>query len=211
MNSPSAARASSTTTTGGGGGSDDDDLADPKPWETRQQARHYGSVPTAHSVLFDSGSGGADQLPLYSSSTSDMETRQRKTAAGRNPVGAGADAAAQPLMGDYARFDEKEVEVEDDQGKWEKGYMAGPGIGGRRGLPPKQRIPGWVSRHILDSCDIGSSADSRVEGVLERARGDRVHRGVHPSEHVDAVLAHRSCKLRRLGRGQSVFNGHISA
>jgi dolichyl-phosphate-mannose-protein mannosyltransferase len=33
----------------------------------------------------------------------------------------------------------------DDQGKWMKGYGAGPGVGGRRGLPPRQRLTGWVS------------------------------------------------------------------
>ncbi|WVF69639.1 hypothetical protein IAT40_004418 [Kwoniella sp. CBS 6097] len=51
------------------------------------------------------------------------------------------------------RFGEKEsilaeregekTELLDDQGKWEKGHGAGPGIGGRRGLPPRQRIGGW--------------------------------------------------------------------
>lgn len=65
--------------------------------------------------------------------TTEMETRQRKLG--------GRDAA--PTMVASSRFDEKEVE--DDQGKWEKGYLAGPGVGGRRGLPPKQRIAGWVS------------------------------------------------------------------
>jgi hypothetical protein len=33
----------------------------------------------------------------------------------------------------------------DDQGKWEKGHGAGPGLGGRRGLVSRQRIGGWVS------------------------------------------------------------------
>lgn len=53
------------------------------------------------------------------------------------------------------RFDEKQPVhleqpvVDDDQGKWEKGYGAGPGIGGRRGLPPRQRIPGWVRPFVL--------------------------------------------------------------
>jgi dolichyl-phosphate-mannose-protein mannosyltransferase len=32
-----------------------------------------------------------------------------------------------------------------DSGKWEKGFGIGPGYGGRRGLPPRQkRTPGWV-------------------------------------------------------------------
>lgn len=47
-------------------------------------------------------------------------------------------------------LDEKTGLVDDDQGKWgSKGHGAGPGLGGRRGLPPKQRIEGWVS----GSCD----------------------------------------------------------
>lgn len=41
--------------------------------------------------------------------------------------------------------DEKRGLVDDDQGKWgSKGHGAGPGYGGRRGLPPKQRLDGWV-------------------------------------------------------------------
>jgi dolichyl-phosphate-mannose-protein mannosyltransferase len=55
------------------------------------------------------------------------------------------------------QYDEKEVdmasvagerEVLDDQGKWAKGHFAGPGIGGKRGLPPRQRMPGWVSAKV---------------------------------------------------------------
>jgi len=33
---------------------------------------------------------------------------------------------------------------DDDSGKWAKGHGAGPGFGGRRGLPPRQRVEGWV-------------------------------------------------------------------
>lgn len=33
----------------------------------------------------------------------------------------------------------------DAAGKWDKPHGAGPGIGGRRGLPPRQRLVGWVS------------------------------------------------------------------
>ncbi|GMK59386.1 hypothetical protein CspeluHIS016_0704010 [Cutaneotrichosporon spelunceum] len=29
------------------------------------------------------------------------------------------------------------------QGKWDKGHGAGPGIGGKRGLPPRRRLDGW--------------------------------------------------------------------
>ena len=42
--------------------------------------------------------------------------------------------------------DEKLGLIHDDQGKWDsKGHGAGPGFGGRRGLPPRQRLEGWVN------------------------------------------------------------------
>lgn len=41
--------------------------------------------------------------------------------------------------------EETEVLFDDAQGKWNKGHGAGPGVGGRRGLPPRQRVDGWVS------------------------------------------------------------------
>ena len=48
--------------------------------------------------------------------------------------------------------EEKAGLIEDDQGKWAKGYGAGPGSGGRRGLPPKRRIDGWVGRLLRLGC-----------------------------------------------------------
>ncbi len=42
----------------------------------------------------------------------------------------------------------EEKELLDDQGKWGKGHGAGPGVGGRRGLPPRQRLGGWVSSEL---------------------------------------------------------------
>ena len=80
----------------------------------------YGSSRESHPAL--SLDQSAD-LPLYD----DMETRRR--------------------YGDREVVSEisEKAELLDDQGKWAKGHGAGPGVGGRRGLPPKQRVEGWVS------------------------------------------------------------------
>jgi dolichyl-phosphate-mannose-protein mannosyltransferase len=43
---------------------------------------------------------------------------------------------------------------DDDSGKWAKGYGPGPGVGGRRGLPPRQRIAGWVSVMLMGELTI---------------------------------------------------------
>lgn len=107
--------------------SDDDDIADPRPWETRASLKLYGSTKEPHSyssVLNGESALGGD-LPLYGASD-DMETRRRH---GEKEAMAGPG----------------EKELLDDQGKWMKGHGAGPGIGGRRGLPPRQRTEGWVS------------------------------------------------------------------
>ena len=108
--------------------SDDDDIADPRPWETRSPLKSYGSSshsshpshPSTHSPASHTAN-----LPLYDS----METRRRY----------GEKESVEGLVG------EKIGLMEDDQGKWAKGHGAGPGIGGRRGLPPRQRPQGWVS------------------------------------------------------------------
>jgi hypothetical protein len=116
------------------------DLADPRPWETRAPLKHYGSQHSVHSA--DHG-----HLPLYKDSHGNahghgdsagigMETRQRR---------AQAQAQYGEKEGDVTV---SETDVLDDQGKWQKGHLAGPGVGGRRGLPPKQRIPGWVSKDL---------------------------------------------------------------
>jgi len=106
--------------------SDEDDLADPRPWETRAPLKLYGSSPDAHPThpALNDPAEGAD-LPLYD----DMEARKRY----------GGKEANQ--MADV----EEKTELLDDQGKWAKGHGAGPGVGGRRGLPPRQRVGGWVS------------------------------------------------------------------
>lgn len=95
---------------------DDDDLADPRPWETRVPPSKYGSGAHEKSSSADSA------LPLYSSMDSEKEKLLERDT-----------------------LSEKIVVTDDDQGKWNKGHGAGPGIGGRRGLPPRQRIEGWVS------------------------------------------------------------------
>jgi len=67
--------------------------------------------------------------------------------------------------GNFGELGEKEglmgnvgaEEILDDQGKWEKGHGAGPGIGGRRGLPPRQRTGGWVSSHDVYVAMLSSS------------------------------------------------------
>jgi dolichyl-phosphate-mannose-protein mannosyltransferase len=120
----------------------DDELADPRPWETRTPAQLYGSSvdhlrpihpSLAVGIDIDSGSGRDRErdreLPMYT----EMETRQRRREkAGETPV---------PMYGEKI----SSVPVVDDQGKWAKGHGPGPGVGGRRGLPPRQRIDGWVS------------------------------------------------------------------
>ncbi|KAL7419324.1 Dolichyl-phosphate-mannose--protein mannosyltransferase 2 [Cryptotrichosporon argae] len=107
-----------------GYGTDDDelhpertrDLADPRPWETRVPPSTYGTSRAASQH---------PPLPLYSSEMDENTARRRY-----------ADKKVTHAE------DEKE-ELLDDQGKWGKAQGAGPGLGGRRGLPPKQRLPGW--------------------------------------------------------------------
>ena len=115
--------------------SDEEDLADPRPWETRAPLRSYGSsrdVHPTHSAL-NNPEAGVD-LPLYD----DMEAKRR--------------------FGDKETTEifEEKTELLDDQGKWAKGHGAGPGIGGRRGLPPRQRVGGWVSGGIRRGKLMGS-------------------------------------------------------
>jgi dolichyl-phosphate-mannose-protein mannosyltransferase len=136
------------------------DLADPRPWETRAPLKHYGSHHSVHSA--DHG-----HLPLYKDSYGNgpghgpgnghgdsagigMETRQRR---------AQAQAQYGEKEGDVTV---SETDVLDDQGKWQKGHLAGPGVGGRRGLPPKQRIPGWVSNEFTEPPTWGCTP--RLEG-----------------------------------------------
>lgn len=69
------------------------------------------------------GSGGSDKTELPVSA---MDAKEREDTEG-----------------------EKEVLFDDAQGKWNKGHGAGPGVGGRRGLRPRQRVDGWVSDMLL--------------------------------------------------------------
>lgn len=112
--------------------SDDDDITDPRPWETRGPAKSYGSDRSDYTFHKPHPSlaqeYGDEDLPLFEES---METRRR--------FGNGDVGEKEGLTGRV------EGEVLDDQGKWEKGHGAGPGVGGKRGLAPRQRVGGWVS------------------------------------------------------------------
>nr|ODN93643.1 dolichyl-phosphate-mannose-protein mannosyltransferase [Cryptococcus depauperatus CBS 7855] len=94
------------------------------PWDTRVHPRSYGSGREHSYSYIDTASSPAEDasLPLYKK---DMEKRR----AGEHQ---NVSSGTQP-----------EKEEVDDQGKWAKGHGAGPGVGGKRGLPPRQRIPGW--------------------------------------------------------------------
>lgn len=96
------------------------------PWENRVPPSAYGSA-RPHSALLESTPHDDAELPLYKDTNMELKRRFEE----KQPVHL------------------EEPVVDDDQGKWGKGYGAGPGIGGRRGLPPKQRIPGWVRPFVL--------------------------------------------------------------
>jgi hypothetical protein len=109
---------------------DIDFIADPRPWESRGSLKSYGSKTE----------GGQPDLPLYThSSTNNLEDMDVRRRYGEKE-GVIAGSSVMP----------EEKELLDDQGKWMKGHGPGPGVGGRRGLPPRQRIPGWVSLHLSE-------------------------------------------------------------
>lgn len=148
--------------------SDEDDfIADPRPWESRAPLKSYGSA----------AEGGQPDLPLYTStghnssnSINNPEMEARRRYGEKEEVVAGQSSAARP---------EEEKELLDDQGKWMKGYGPGPGIGGRRGLPPRQRIPGWVSRKAARH--VGSGADGSAGSWSSTKNGSG--RGYIPFYH----------------------------
>lgn len=157
-------------TSGGNQDSDEDDISDPRPWEKRASLKLYGSK---------KDSGNPD-LPLYNSE--DMEARRR--------FGEKEDVVA-------ASITEKEELLDDDQGKWMKGHGPGPGVGGRRGLPPRQRLTGWVGH-------TSKSTLMKARGICGIRRMD-LGGSVYFASTVDAVVENRSCKLRRVGRGGMAY------
>ena len=99
---------------------EDDVLADPRPWESHAHPRTYGSKDKST----------APDLPLYTPASGMVDENEARRRYGEKES-AGAVSEKEDLL--------------DDQGKWAKGHGAGPGFGGRRGLPPRQRLTGWVS------------------------------------------------------------------
>jgi dolichyl-phosphate-mannose-protein mannosyltransferase len=129
--------------------SDDDDVSDPRPWETRGPLNLYGSSKDhlhhhqSQSITHEPTSPVGDlHLPLYG-----METRRRTNLNANGAMGAYGEKESVMGMG----MEEKELIQDDgDSGKWGKGYGVGPGYGGRRRLPPRQkRIPGWVGLTLV--------------------------------------------------------------
>ncbi|ODN79524.1 hypothetical protein L202_03485 [Cryptococcus amylolentus CBS 6039] len=100
---------------------------DYSPWNHRVPPSAYGSA-SHYNPYTDTPSSPRDQLdpalPLHMDDTTDLKRRLSE----KQPLN-------EPTHG--------ELSLDDDSGKWAKGHGAGPGFGGRRGLPPKQRIPGW--------------------------------------------------------------------
>lgn len=119
----------------------DDDVSDPRPWETRGPLNLYGSskdnLNLHQSTYNDRSTSPVGDLPLY-----EMETRRRVVTPAPGP-GYGEKESVMGLG-----MEGKELlqpQDDGDSGKWGKGYGVGPGYGGKRGLPPRQkRIPGWV-------------------------------------------------------------------
>lgn len=125
--------------------SDDDDVSDPRPWETRGPLNLYGSAKdNYHQSLVNDRDSPIGDLPLY-----EMETRRRANATpvtglyGEKEVNTGLGMGMAMGMGEKEPL---QVIDDGDSGKWGKGFGEGPGYGGKRGLPPRQkRVPGWVS------------------------------------------------------------------
>lgn len=138
--------------------SDDDDVSDPRPWETRGPLNLYGSSKdNYHQSLSNERDSPIGDLPLY-----EMETRRRANAA---PT-AGVYGEKEVDMG-LGLGEKQPLQVVDDgdSGKWGKGFGEGPGYGGKRGLPPRQkRVPGWVSavsQGRLDLVERGLANDQK--------------------------------------------------
>jgi dolichyl-phosphate-mannose-protein mannosyltransferase len=117
--------------------SDDDDVSDPRPWETRGPLNLYGSAKdNYHSSIANERDSPIGDLPLY-----EMETRRRTNIPSATGYG---EKEVDMGLGEKELL--QQVVDDGDSGKWGKGFGEGPGYGGKRGLPPRQkRVPGWVS------------------------------------------------------------------
>lgn len=116
---------------------DDDAIADPRPWESAKHPRQYGSLPSTHNynpLLAAAGEYDEKNLPMFHAGGEENEARRRNVGVNEKEAVRG-EGGARGL-------------VEDDQGKWMKGYGAGPGEGGRRGLRPRQRLTGWEGFYV---------------------------------------------------------------
>lgn len=116
---------------------DEEDIHDPRPWESLKHPRTYGSAPNSshstHPSLGLSSDRDTGHLPMFH--TDENEARRR--------------VGAQPQVygekeGLNGAGEKQGLMDEDVSGKWGKPHGAGPGVGGRRGLPPRQRLSGWV-------------------------------------------------------------------
>lgn len=143
-----------------GEGEEEDDIHDPRPWETRKHPRTYGSLPhQSHSSISFAADREGGNLPMYHSDENEARRRLAGTVAPQPP----AYGEKEGLAGGS----EKQGLMEEDvSGKWGKPHGAGPGVGGRRGLPPRQRLSGWVSI----SMPLYRRADSSSKGYMRSMR-----------------------------------------
>lgn len=180
----------------------EEDIHDPRPWESFKHPGTYGSLPAQLGSNLALISDTGPNLPMYHSD----ENESRRRLAGQ-PVVYGEKEG---LVGGGG---EKQGLVEEDvAGKWGKPHGAGPGVGGRRGLPPRQRLVGWVS-----CCELVMKARAYVSArCLCRVRRMDLGSCLYDTIYDYAFLADRSCELCCLGRGEQLIlvlanSRHISA
>jgi hypothetical protein len=89
-------------------------------------------------------------LPLY-----EMETRRRANAIPTTGIYGEKEVTMGLGLGEKQPL---QVVDDGDSGKWGKGFGEGPGYGGKRGLPMRQkRVPGWVSLMSARNAWIGQA------------------------------------------------------